>query len=220
MAYDTYEAARLVSWSNRQAGLEPLSEAELIEWIDSGVGGLEWTDAWEEDGEIQRYIDFPTLISLRMICLLRSAKFSLKDIAEIASLSKERTGLTFPFANRSYWDLSSDKSISTIGAIGVPSDAVMGALIALLDGVHSQGQLEFDEGGTAYAWRPVKDVVIDARVVSGSPCVAGTRTPTWVVTGVLNGGDNIEELANGYRLSKEQVWNALDWERRLDADSS
>lgn len=220
MAYDTNEAARLVSWSNRQAGIEPLTEAELIKWIDSGVGGLDWADSWEEDGEIRRYIDFPTLISLRMICLLRSAKFSLNDIAEIASYSKERAGLIYPFANRSYWDLSADKSISTIGAIGVPADAVIGALIVLVDDIHSQGRLEFDESGTACAWRPVEDVVIDARVVSGSPCVAGTRTPTWVFTGMLNGGDNIEELANGYRLSKEQVWNALDWERRLDAASS
>ena len=220
MSYDTREAARLISWSNKQAGIEPLTEAELVRWIDDGVGLLEWSDAWEEDGEMQRYIDFPTLISLRMICLLRSCGVSLKDIAEIANLSKRQLGLDWPFASRFYWDLSSDGSISTIGAIGEAADGVPGALIALLEDIHSQGQLEFDENGTAYAWKPVKDVVIDARVVSGSPCVAGTRTPTWVFTGMLNGGDNIEELANGYRLSKEQVSNALDWERRLDAASS
>ena len=40
MSYDTYEAARLLSWSNKQAGLPPLTEAELTEWIDAGVGGL------------------------------------------------------------------------------------------------------------------------------------------------------------------------------------
>ena len=59
MAYDTWEAARLVSWSNKQAGMGPLTEAELTQWIDDGVGLLEWADVLEEDGEVTKYIDFP-----------------------------------------------------------------------------------------------------------------------------------------------------------------
>ena len=221
MSYDTKEAARLISWSNRQAGIEPLTEAELIRWIDDGVGLLEWSDSWEEDGEVQRYIDFPTLISLRMICLLRNAKVSLKDIAEIANLSKQQLGLDWPFASRSLWHLSSeDRKNFTLVDSEATTRIVSAMLIYLTGNAQPWGSLQFDQDGVAYSWLPVKDVVIDARVVSGSPCVAGTRTPTSVFTGMLNGGDNIEELASGYRLSREQVRNALDWERRLDAASS
>ena len=96
MSYDAKEAARLISWSNKQAGIAPLSEEELIRWIDEGVGTLAWADIWEEDGEIEKYIDFPTLISLRMVCLLNSHGVSFEKITEFASLSRKELGLTWP----------------------------------------------------------------------------------------------------------------------------
>ncbi len=99
MAYDTEDAARLISWANKQAGIKPLTEAELIQWIDDGVGLLEWADTWEEDGEIQRYIDFPTLISLRLICLLQSFGVSLDDIAEAAPRLRQELGVDWPLAS-------------------------------------------------------------------------------------------------------------------------
>ncbi len=216
MAYDTEEAARLISWSNKQAGIKPLTEAELVQWIDDGVGGLAWADTWEEDGEVKNYIDFPTLISLRMICLLQSYGLSREEIKEFALLSRQELSLERPFASRFLWTLQTvppDLSDSEL------TSRILQGIIIHLTGNPSR-DLEFGEDGIACAWLPVKDVVIDARVVSGSPCVVGTRTPTWVFTGMLKGGDNIEELANGYRMTKEQVWNALDWERQLDVASA
>ena len=211
MSYDTYEAARLLSWSNKQAGIPPLTEAELTEWIDAGVGGLDWEDVWEEDGEVQRYIDFPTLISLRLICSLYSAGVSFEEIKNLALLLRQERGLDYPFASRLFWDTGDRKS-------PIQFDSSASTLIFTdMVGRQDRMELEFDANGIAYAWLPVKDVVIDARVVSGSPCVAGTRTPTWVFPGMLEGGDNIEELADGYRLTKEQVRNVLDWERQLDS---
>ena len=230
MAYDTWEAARLISWSNKQAGIGPLTEAELTEWIDAGVGLLEWEDVWEEDGVETKCIDFPTLISLRMICLLHSCGVSFEDIKEVALLSRQELGLDWLFASGSLWNLSSDypkdypKNGYPNNAILLDSDVmeriVTAMIIHLTGSSRSFGYLEFDQEGVAFAWLPVKDVVIDARVVSGSPCVLGTRTPTWVFTGMMEVGDRIEELAIGYRLTKEQVRNALDWERQLAAAAS
>ena len=213
MSYDTYEAARLISWSNKQAGIKPLTEVELSEWIDDGVGLLKWEDVWEEDGEVQRYIDFPTLISLRMICLLRSYGLSREEIKEFALISRQELSLEWPFASRFLWtyqtippDLPGSELMSRI---------LQGVVIYLTG--NPSWDLEFGEDGVAYAWLPVKDVVIDARVVSGSPCVKGTRTPTWVFPGMLKGGDSVEALADGYRLTEEQVLNALKWEQQLAA---
>ena len=218
MSYDTKEAARLISWSNKQAGIGPLSEGELIEWIDGGVGGLGWEDIWEEDGEVTKYIDFPTLISLRLICLLRSYEVSLKDIEEAATLSKQELDLDCPFASRSLWNLSSeDGKNATLIDSEVITRITVGMIVYVTGSALPWGNLEFDQNGMASAWLPVKNVVIDPRIVSGSPCVVGTRTPTWVFTGMLAGGDKIEELADGYRLTTEQVRNAVDWERQLDS---
>ena len=237
MSYDSQEAARLISWSNKQAGIGPLSEAELVQWIDEGVAGLEWEDVWGEDGEVQKYIDFPTLISLRMICLLHfelldssppySLGIPLKVITDSTPKLKRDLRIEWPFASKAKWDLhnklpiaSSDK-VEAASAVDLKAD--WDYMYWQLWQERNCGRrrvapdLEFAANGLACAWLPVKDVVIDARVVSGSPCVVGTRTPTWVFTGMLKGGDRIEELAIGYRLTKEQVWNALDWERQLDA---
>ena len=121
MAYDTEDAARLISWANKQAGIKPLTEAELIQWIDDGVGLLEWADTWEEDGEIQRYIDFPTLISLRLICLLQSFGVSLDDIGEAAPRLRQELGVDWPLASKSLWDQFS--VIETVYRLVLESDS-------------------------------------------------------------------------------------------------
>ena len=110
MAYDTSEAARLISWSNKQAGIPPLTEAELIEWIDDGVALLEWEDVWEEDGKEVKYIDFPTLISLRLICLLHfdmpgSKGIPLQDLTAVALKLRQESHIEWPFTKRRIWNL-------------------------------------------------------------------------------------------------------------------
>ena len=212
MAYDTWEAARLVSWSNKQAGIGPLSEAELTRWIDDGVGGLEWEDIWEEDGEVQRYIDFPTLISLRMICLLRFQKVPVRAITKAIPKLREGLGVKWPYASKSLWNFQVPNSLAESEEAGLIVNGIF--LCSEKLALH---KLEFGVDEVACAWLPVQGVVIDPRVVSGSPCVAGTRTPTWVFPGMIEGGDNIEALAHGYRLTKEQVLNALNWEKQLDS---
>lgn len=218
MSYDTWEAARLISWSNKQAGIGPLKEEELTEWINSGVGGLEWEDVWEEDGKVEKYINFPTLISLRLICLLHSNDVSLEDINKVALLSKQELDLDWPFASRSLWDWplqDTQTNVTTIDSDVMHRIVVIMMTFPVLP-CDLAGALEFDEGEIACAWRPVKGIVIDPRVVSGSPCVAGTRTPTGVFPGMLEGGDTVKALAKGYRLTEEQVQNALEWEKQLD----
>ena len=216
MSYDTKEAARLISWSNRQIGIEPLTEAKLIEWIEGGVGGLGWQDVWEEDGEEHKAIDFRTLISLRLICLLQSAGVSSEDIGEIATLSKQELGLDSPFASSSLWQLESGggKNVISLGSEAI--DSIVGILFAhiTLDG-YSSGSLEFDQDGVACVWIPVEGIRIHPGIVSGSPCLAGTRIPTWVFPGMHAGGDSIEELAKDYSVPIERVKLALEWERQL-----
>ena len=230
MAYDTWEAARLISWANKQAGLRPLTEAELTEWLHAGVGGLEWAYTYEEEGEVTKYIDFPTLISLRLICLLHfdrpdfpsvySNRVVLKDITEAMPKLRRELGIKWPFASKTLWNMHDKNTAVSVGKFIDPKaewERIYWQLCGERLKWHTEAGLDYGEDSVAYAWLPAKGVVIDARVVSGSPCVKGTRTPTWAFTGMLKGGGNIEELSDGYRLTKEQVLNALDWERQLDS---
>ena len=212
MAYDTWEAARLISWSNKQAGIKPLTETELIEWVDNGVGLLEWSDAWEEDGEEVKYIDFPTLVSLRMICLLRSYGLSFEELRRAALLSREKLEFNWPFASQSVWTLSSGKNQKNV--IWLEDDAMDRVLNAML--IHGASEdLEFDADGVACAWLPAEDIKMDPRFVSGSSCLAGTRIPTGIIIGMVKAGDSIAELAESYDVAEERISNAVMWENQL-----
>ena len=216
MSYGTEEAARLISWSNKQAGIPPLTEGELIKWIESGVGLIEWEDVWEEDGVVEKYIDFPTLISLRLICLLRHQTVLPEEITAAVPHLRKTLGVERPYASQALWDLQEIPASLTKNEAVEP--VIRGIFLCLEKLAHHK--LEFEDDGIACVWLPVKGIVVDPRVVSGSPCVVGTRTPTWVFPGMLEGGDTVKVLANGYRLTEEQVRNALDWERQLDAASA
>ena len=208
MGYNATEAARLVSWAGGQSGLERLSGEQLRDWVDSGVGLLTWDDIWE--GE--KYIDFPTLISLRLIFRLHSHGVPLEAITEAAPRLRRELGVEWPFASKRMWDYDvQDVDPEESEALEY---IAKGLVLQHVDGPVPSG-LEFDENGVACAWRPVTDVVIYPDVVTGSPCIAGTRTPTWIFPGMLEGGDSIEDLADGYRLTKERVLNALKWEKQL-----
>jgi uncharacterized protein (DUF433 family) len=213
LAYDTAEAARLISWANRQAGVKPLSEAELIEWIDGRVGLLDWADTWEEAGEIKRYIDFPTLISLRLIFQLHSSGMSLEDINEAAPRLRNELGVEWPFASKKIWTFTDSMSHRAASYDGPVSRLDKVLFLLLLK--NSPLDLKFDENGVSCEWRPVKDIRIDPRFVSGSPCLDGTRIPTWILPGMVKGEDSIQEIANDYGVAREQVEKALEWERQL-----
>ena len=223
MSYDTREAARLISWSNKQASIGPLSEADLTKWIDDGVGLLEWAYTYVEDGEEIKCIDFLTLISLRLICLLRSSGASIEDLNRITVRLRRELGVEWPFASKTVWNLH-DKPLPASASKSEGGDFKY--QLADWKGDYwnlwgnprlpnTEALLYFGEDGVASAWLPAEDIKIDPRFVSGSPCLAGTRIPTGVIAGMVRGGDSVEELADAYDISQKRVEKALEWERKL-----
>ena len=228
MSYDTLEAARLISWSNKQAGVGPLSEAELTKWIDDGVGLLEWEDVWDDEGEETKCIDFPTLISLRLICLLHldtpcPRREWLNETKATTQKLRQELGVKWPFASKRIWDLHDNHTPVTAEDLQVDDfksakEHWRHMYWQLWAGRHPRStevNLIYGEDGVACAWLPAEDIKIDPRFVSGSPCLAGTRIPTWVFPGMHASGDSIEELADDYGITKERVELALEWERQL-----
>ncbi|HEY7020262.1 MAG TPA: DUF433 domain-containing protein [Ktedonobacterales bacterium] len=58
-------------------------------------------------------------------------------------------------------------------------------------------------------------VTVDPAVVHGRPVVAGTRVPVEAVVGALAGGSTLEEVAEDYHLTSEQIRAALGYATRL-----
>lgn len=53
------------------------------------------------------------------------------------------------------------------------------------------------------------EIVIDPGIQGGRPVVRGTRVTVEVVVRALAAGDDVDEVAQAYRLSKDQVRAAL-----------
>ena len=62
-------------------------------------------------------------------------------------------------------------------------------------------------GGNRMAWQD--RISIDPQIIGGKPVVKGTRVPVQVVVGSIAGGSTVEELCEGYSLTKEDVRAAL-----------
>jgi uncharacterized protein (DUF433 family) len=76
-------------------------------------------------------------------------------------------------------------------------------------------RLSFDAAGVAMAWAPAPYVLLDPRIQAGAPCVAGTRIPTATIHALLD-DESVDEVADEYGLTVEQVDAADKFEKRLE----
>ena len=61
-------------------------------------------------------------------------------------------------------------------------------------------------------------IVVDEKVRFGKPVIQGTRVPVELVVGKVAGGMTIEEVADEYGLTREDVQAALSYAARLVAE--
>ena len=216
--YKIREAARLVSWADGRPGDKALTKKLLREWVDSRVGLLRWADI--PTGK--KRITFRALISLRMIFRLHCQGMPCEAITEDAARLKGALGMEWPLASKDVWALKDDQLGKPVPSARNSENRYRRWQIGYqrsyyplpTDFAHG---LEFDEDGVACVWRPAKGVSIEPGIFSGSPCVAGTRIATWIVAGMAEAGDTIEEIADWYDLPQERIENAVEWERQLAA---
>jgi uncharacterized protein (DUF433 family) len=58
-------------------------------------------------------------------------------------------------------------------------------------------------------------IVINPRVVHGKPVIRGTRVMVSVVVGAVAGGDSVEQVADDYRITREDVLAAIAYAGEL-----
>lgn len=211
--YKIGEAARLVSWADGGHGAESLSRKELREWVDSGVGLLRWADV--PGGK--RRLTFRALISLRLIFRAHRLGVPLDVITGDADRRQRMLEVDWPFARKGLWEFADEPVLSGAHASSRLEASLRGVqwLNYHRRGIDSHYGLEFDRDEVACAWRPAKDVKIEPGIVSGAPCIDGTRIPTGVIWGMAEAGESVAEIADWYGLPDARVSNAVDWEKQL-----
>jgi uncharacterized protein (DUF433 family) len=64
-------------------------------------------------------------------------------------------------------------------------------------------------GTEAARARWTERIAIDSEVMGGKPVIKGTRVPVETIIGSLAGGDTMDVVCEGYRITEEDVRAAL-----------
>ena len=215
--YDVPEAAKLIQITHPLANGHTLPRTRLQYWINTSVARIRPADF---PGH-RNFISFRSLVSMRLISILRAQNVSLEAIRISESWLRSEVGMEWPFISKPLWTYGSDLFTEFQDKLVVASkhgQQAMGFMRAWLQKIETD--LLFDQEDLAYAWLPQEDVRIDPKIQLGKPCLSGTRIPTNTIWNKAEAGDSVDIIAGLYGLSIDHVNHALDWERRLVAADS
>ena len=179
--------------------------SRLIKRTRSRVEG--WTRTGAErrpllSGELDGLFSFWDLLSLRVIGELVERQVPREEIARGAEYLTTELETHRPFAH---------ERLATVGRgffaeLDSWVDVGMGGQQAFQVVIEPLLEpITFNEAGMAAIWRPHPSVWVNPEVQAGSPCVDGTRIPTQTLVNLHKGGLGIDDLADDYLLSPEQV---------------
>lgn len=194
----------------------PLSVQQIAAWCRRGFFNLEKNE-FERN---KRFVQFPHLITSRMIAILLSYGISIKRIQDAHDYLQKETCARYPFATKVIWteDVEASSHIYTeINRMLVTADEFgqmpFGEL--LNKKIVKVANMQYDHTERAVKWQPAKGVLIDPQIYSGVPCIQGTRIPTETIYQMHISGDSIDALTKWYPLDIDQIDSAIEWEKRL-----
>ena len=215
--YGVPEAAKLIRITHPLANGNTIPRSRLQYWINSSVSRIR---SVEFPGR-QHFISFRSLISMRLIALLRAQGVSREAIRRSESWLRREVGTDWPFISRPLWTYNSDVFAEFQDNLVVVSKHGQRAMDFVRDWLRKiEIDLLFDQEDMAYAWLPQEDVRIDPKIQLGKPCLAGTRIPTSTIWNKAAAGDSVDVIAGLYGLTIDHVSHALAWEQRLVAADS
>ena len=217
--YTIPEAARIILATHPLPGVGGAFQQDfqwrLLHWVDGKV--IQYGQF--EDGlpVRKKFTTFEALISMRIVFLLWTRGVSVGTISRAEKRLIAETGVPWPLASELLWRRKAPDfpRFAALIAESKHGPEAMGFLEGWLE--ENASAMEFNEHGVACAWRAAKNVLMHGGVVSGRPCVAGRRTPAWVVHGLYEQGESIEEIAYDYDLTEEKVKDAVAWGNQLAA---
>ena len=210
--YSVPEAAKLIQITHPLTDGLTIQRTRLQYWINTSVTRIRTA---EFPGH-RNFISFRSLISMRLISILRAQGVGLEAIRTSESWLTRVVGIDWPFISKPLWTYSSELFTEFQDKLVVASNHGQQAMDFIREWLEKIDiGLLFDQEDLAYAWLPQEDVRIDPEIQLGKPCLAGTRIPTSTIWSKANAGDSVDVIAGLYGLSRDHVNHALAWERRL-----
>ncbi|WP_299787035.1 hypothetical protein [uncultured Marivita sp.] len=164
-------------------------------------------------------ISFLQLIELAVVADMRKLGVKLHEIELARAYFKKETGLDFPFAKLRFKTDGADVFSEIEGDLGeVIEDKVLsanhGGQYTWTEMLTSRfAEFNYDDSGAVIAWKvagPDKDIEINPKLAFGAPQIGGIKTgilrARWIA------GEEVDEIAEDFALSEQQVLQALTFE--------
>jgi uncharacterized protein (DUF433 family) len=196
--YDPTEAARLVRVHPETLARWTTGKSPLVE------------------PAFEKFFDFEDLVSLLVIAELWRRRVPTAEIRGGVNVLARELGVTRPLAH-----IDAPMRLATVGKaffakFGEWEDAGKGFQLAFQPMIEPVLRpLEYDDDGMARLWRPLNLVTATPAVQAGTPCIETTRVPTSTVDGLVDVGEDIEDIAFDLDLEIEQIEAALRFEAAL-----
>lgn len=211
--YELPRAAHYLLASRDSQEAYSVGSRQLIRWIRSGLALPSLADVPGRS----LLITFEDLVSMRVVAALRAAGVSWPKIRRAETWLRQATRHSRPFATEQLWTERSEvfaEFRDRLVAASRRGQSAMKMVEEYLIPIHG---LRFDASHVAASWEPMSGVLLDPGIQFGAPVVKGTRVPTRAIWDMTEGGDSIEFVANAYRITADEVKQAMTWEDAVAA---
>ena len=168
----------------------------------------------------QRFLSFQNLVELHVLAAIRRQhRIPLQNVRKAVEFLEQRLRTRHPLATRKMLTDGRDLLVK-LGPhflnVSRGGQVELGIVDAYLE------RIEFGRRGellrlfpftTAELADDSRSIVIDPRVQFGRPCVSGTGVPTSALADRFNAGESIASLVEDYGVTREQVEEAIRYER-------
>jgi len=159
-------------------------------------------------------LSFTNLIEVHVLRVIRKVHgVRLDKVRTALDYLEQEFGVSHPLATVKFRTDGLDLFVESLNRLLNVSRSGQLAMRSALEGLLTQVEYNAQEAIRFYP--VIKSIVIDPTISFGKPVLVGTGVPTSSIVSLYNAGDEIEDIANEFSCSIEQVKAAIHYEAEL-----
>jgi uncharacterized protein (DUF433 family) len=170
-----------------------------------------------KEREKRAALSYMQLIEVAVVAAFRKMGVPMKRIRAAREYAQQTLKSEFPFveyrfkenARHLYLDSEQVDDIKP----GTVAQADQGGQLEWQIVIGRLREFDYEDNGIVLQWHVAgrsSPIIIDPRIAFGAPTVKGT--PTWIIRGRWDAGENDSDIADDFGIAKEEVREALKFE--------
>jgi uncharacterized protein (DUF433 family) len=161
-------------------------------------------------------LSYMQLIEVAVVAAFRKAGVQMKHIRSARAYAAQELRSEYPFAEFRFKE-NGKRLFLDSGQVELKDNTVLQAdqqgQLAWESVIGRLNEFDYEDAGIVLRWHvagPGSPIIIDPRISFGTPTVKGT--PTWIIRGRYDAGENDGDIAEDFGIKKEEVREALKFE--------